>query len=146
MADTYSFLGFYCLMPPRDAFALATSSVEAALDIEPELAEAHVSFGLLQLGGVWDWDGAARAFKRAIDLDPANALARTYLSWVRVLLGDLEEAQADAERAQDIDPLSPLLNAVRRLHVLSVARLRARASASARRRWRSTRIFSSRST
>jgi serine/threonine protein kinase/tetratricopeptide (TPR) repeat protein len=111
LADTYSFLGFYCLMPPRKAFELATSSVEAALDIEPDLADAHVSFGLLQLGALWDWEGAERAFKRAIELDPANALARTYLSWVHVLLGEIEQAQADAEEAQDIDPLSPLLNA-----------------------------------
>lgn len=111
LADTYSFLGFYCLVRPRDAFAIAKTSVERALTLDEGLAEAHTSLGLLKLGGDWDWHAAVRAFKRAIELDPSHAPARIYLSWTLVLLGRFEEAHEEAERAQDIDPLSPQLNA-----------------------------------
>jgi tetratricopeptide (TPR) repeat protein len=111
LADTYSFLGFYCLVRPRDAFAIAKTSVERALALDEGLAEAHTSLGLLKLGGDWDWHAAVRAFRRAIEIDPSHAPARIYLSWTLVLLGRFEEAHEEAERAQDIDPLSPQLNA-----------------------------------
>jgi eukaryotic-like serine/threonine-protein kinase len=111
LADTYSFLGFYCLVRPRDAFAIAKTSVERALALDEGLAEAHTSLGLLKLGGDWDWHAAVRAFRRAIEIDPSHAPARIYLSWTLVLLGRFDEAHEEAERAQDIDPLSPQLNA-----------------------------------
>jgi eukaryotic-like serine/threonine-protein kinase len=111
LADTYSFLGFYCLVRPRDAFAMARQSAEIALHLDSRLADAHVSRGLTRLGGDWRWEDAARSFERAIELDPAHGLARIYLSWVYVLLGRADEARGQAERAQDIDPMSPTLNA-----------------------------------
>ena len=111
LADTFSFLGFYCLMRPRTAWAIATRSVDEALRLDPRLPEAHTSLGLIQLGALWDWEGAARAFQRAFELDPAQTLPRIYLSWVRVLEGRIDDAHITAEEAQDIDPLSPTLNA-----------------------------------
>jgi len=111
LADTYSFLGFYCLVRPRDAFAVARTSVHQAMALDARLAEVHTSLGLLKLGIEWDWPGAAQAFRRAVEIDSAHALARIYLSWVQVLLGEASEAEEQAERAQDIDPLSPTLNA-----------------------------------
>ncbi len=111
LADTYSFLGFYCIVKPKRAFEIAAVSVAKALHLDPRLAEVHTSLGLLRLGHHWDWQGAAQAFRRAIELDSAHALARIYLSWTHVLLGDTADAEAQAEAAQDIDPLSPNLNA-----------------------------------
>ena len=111
LADTYSFLGFYCLIRPRSAFELAQKSADLALALDSRLADAHVSLGLTRLGGTWQFEEAARSFERAIELDPAYGFARIYLSWVYVLLGRPAEAHDEAERAQDIDPLSPILNA-----------------------------------
>ena len=50
LADTYSFLGFYCLMRPRSAFELADKSAAIALQLDSRLADAHVSQGLTRLG------------------------------------------------------------------------------------------------
>jgi eukaryotic-like serine/threonine-protein kinase len=111
LADTYSFLGFYCLIRPRQAFAIAEKAANDALRLDPDLAEAHTALGLVRLGGHWDWDGAMRSFRRAIDIDPTQALARIYLSWILVLIGQSGEAHEEAGRAQDIDPVSPTLNA-----------------------------------
>jgi len=111
LADTYSFLGFYCLVRPRDAFSIARSSVEKAIALDPRLAEVHTSLGLIRLGGEWDWHGALQSFRHAVAIDSAHALSRIYLSWVHVLLGQPTEAEEQAEHAQDIDPLSPTLNA-----------------------------------
>jgi TolB-like protein/tetratricopeptide (TPR) repeat protein len=111
LADTYSFLGFYCLMRPRTAFDLARTSAERALELAPDLADAHTSLGLVRLGGEWNWEAARQSFQRAIELDPGYGLNRVYHSWVLVLLGRTAEAHAEAERAQDVDPLAPVLNA-----------------------------------
>jgi serine/threonine-protein kinase len=111
LADTYSFLGFYCLVRPRTAFEFAQRSAEAALKLDETLADAHVSLGLTRLGGSWEFERAAHSFERAVELDPAHGLARIYLSWVYVLMGRVAEAHEEAERAQDLDPLSPTLNA-----------------------------------
>ena len=111
LADTYSFLGFYSLKPPRRMFEEALKASQRALELDPELAEAHTSLGLVRLGGEWAWEEARRSFERALELDPNNGLARTFLAWVHVLLGNITEAHQEAERAQDLDPLSPTLNA-----------------------------------
>ncbi len=111
LADTFSFLGFYSLMRPRTAFTNAATHAREALRLDPSLAEAHTSLGLVKLGGDWDWDGAMSEFSSAITLDPTQALARIYLSWTHVLRNEITEAHQQAERAQDIDPLSPILNA-----------------------------------
>lgn len=111
LADTYSFLGFYCLVRPRDAFRVARTSVEAALDLDDRSSDAQTSLGLIKLGGDWDWGAALEAFTRAVALNPASGLARIYRSWLLSLLGRIDEAEVEAERAQDIDPLSPTLNA-----------------------------------
>lgn len=111
LADTYSFLGFYSLRRPRTAYADAEGHARQALELDPDLAQAHTSLGLVKLGGDWNWEGARASFQEAIRLDPSHALARCYLSWTHVLLDRVAEAHAEAERAQDIDPLSPMLNA-----------------------------------
>jgi eukaryotic-like serine/threonine-protein kinase len=111
LADTYSFLGFYSLIRPRDAFDKAREHALQALLLEPSLAQAHISLGIVRLGADWDWDGAIDAFQRALSLDKTQALAHVYLSWTYVLQGHMQEAHAAAGRAQDCDPTSPLLNA-----------------------------------
>jgi len=110
LADANAFLGFYSLQQPRTAFAEARVAAERALAIDPDLPEAHTSLALVKLGDEWDWPAAERAFRRAIELDPSQALARIYLSWLLVLDGDVAGGIAEARTAQEAEPLSPLVN------------------------------------
>lgn len=121
LADANAFLGFYSLRQPRAAFAEARSAAERALAIDPELPDAHTSLALVKLGDDWDWAGAEREFRRALDLDPAHAFARIYLSWLLVLTGDFAGGLAEARRAQELEPLSPLVNSGA-AHTLFLAR------------------------
>jgi tetratricopeptide (TPR) repeat protein len=111
LADTFSFLGFYSLVLPRGAFESARKHALEAQRLDPSLAQAHTSLGLVKLGADWDWDGAKAEFREAIRLDATQALARIYLSWTLVLQGQPDEAHEQAKLAQDCDPTSPLLNA-----------------------------------
>ena len=111
VADAYTFIGFYSLQRPRDAFANAGAAVRRALEIDPLLAEAHTSLALLKLGNEWDFAGAERELRRALELDPSQPLPRIYLAWVLILRGDIAGGIVEARRAQELEPLSPLVNA-----------------------------------
>ena len=111
LADAYSFSGIYSVQKPRAAFALASAAVERALAIDPDLPEAHTSLAFIRVSSDWNWPGAEREFRRALDLDPTQTLARIYLSWLMVLQGDHAGAVIEARRAQEMEPVSPLVNA-----------------------------------
>jgi len=111
LADAYSFMGVYAVQKPRAAFALASAAAERALAIDADLPEAHTSLAFIRVSNDWNWPEAEREFRRALDLDPTQTLARLYLSWLMVLQGDRAGAVIEARRAQEIEPLSPLVNA-----------------------------------
>ena len=111
LADAYSFMGIYAVQKPRDAFALAEPAVARALAIDPDLPEAHASLAFIRVSSDWNWPEAEREFRRALDLDPTQTLARLYLSWLMVLQGDHAGAVIEARRAQEVEPLSPQVNA-----------------------------------
>jgi eukaryotic-like serine/threonine-protein kinase len=106
VANAYNFLGLYSLMKPNLAFAVARQSAERALDIEEALAAAHAELALAKFGGDWDWEGSERGFRRALNLDPANALVHIYYSWLLMLLGREDAAFAEAEAGHTLAPTS----------------------------------------
>lgn len=109
VADAYAIIGFYSFQKPRLAFAKARAAAERALAIDPDLPEAHTSLALINLGD-WAWPQADRQFRRALELDPRQAMARVYWSWLMVLQGDSAGAMIQARTAQEMEPLSPLVN------------------------------------
>ena len=113
LANAYNFLGFYALIKPKLAFAVAGRSAERALDIEPALGAAYVELALAKFGGDWDWDEAERAFRRGLALDPANPLAHVHYSWLLVLLGRDEAAMTEVRRGQALASSSRLVAGAR---------------------------------
>ena len=83
----------------------AEEAVQRALALEPDLAEAHASLGLLH-GNRRDGPAAARQLERAVELRPSYAEAHNWLSWLNLLLGNGEQALRSAARAVELDPLS----------------------------------------
>jgi serine/threonine-protein kinase len=104
LGTAYEFLGFYCLMKPVLAFSVARQSIERALALDETLAVAHAELALIRFGGDWDWDGAEQAFRRALALDPGNAMTRICYSWLLMLLGRDDAAFAEANAAQALAP------------------------------------------
>jgi tetratricopeptide (TPR) repeat protein len=111
VADVYTLVAFYSVMRPRKAFAEAAAAVRRALELDPNLPEAHASLALVTLGNDWDFPAAERELRRALELDPTQVLSRIYLSWVLILRGDEAPGVLEAKRAQEMEPLSPLVNA-----------------------------------
>ncbi len=113
VASAYNFLGFYSLVKPTLAFAVAAGAAERALGVDPSLGTAWIEVALAKFGGEWDWDGAEAAFRRGLALDAANPLAHVHYSWLLVLLGRDDAAYAEARRGHDLAPASRLVAGAR---------------------------------
>ena len=81
-----------------------------ALEIDDTLAEAHTSLGLVKEHYEWDWTGAEKEFKRAIELNPNSAAAHLWYGDFLSNTGRLEEGMRETKRAQQLDPLSLIIN------------------------------------
>ena len=78
MATAYSNLGGVLgYVSPREAAPQAKEAVTRALQLDETLDEAHYVLGSLKLYYEWDWPGAEREFKRAIQLNPNHAAAHS---------------------------------------------------------------------
>ena len=83
-----------------------------ALELDDTLAEAHTALGVVRSGYDWDWPGAEKEFQRAIELNPNYDHARyCYSLYCLTPLGRLDQALREMKRAQELDPLSPAINA-----------------------------------
>ncbi len=109
LADSYYRLSNLYL-PPREAMPKAKAAAMKALEIEEMLAEAHASLGLVRFWYEWDWQGAEREYKRAIELNPGYAIAPLWYGLQLMALGRFDDALAEMKRAQDLDPLSLVIN------------------------------------
>ena len=112
MADSYSLLGSIGTdaMPPNTAMPLAKSAAQKAIELDPDLADGHVSLALVELSYDWDLAGAAREFSRALELNPNSATARHWYSHYFMAAGDLDRATEQMREALRLEPLSPSIN------------------------------------
>jgi serine/threonine-protein kinase len=113
LADCYALLGSdeYGALPAREAMPKAQAAAAKALQIDEEMAEAHVSLAYAKLLYDWDWANAKREYKRAIELNPNYATAHhwyaiTYLT----ATGQHTKAISEMRRACSLDPLSLIIN------------------------------------
>ncbi len=96
-------------VPQNERYPKGKAALLKALEIEPDLAEAHASLGGL-LGAEWDWAGAEKEFKRAIELNPNYPTAHQWYGEFLVQFGRFTESQNEMKRALDLDPLSLIIN------------------------------------
>jgi tetratricopeptide (TPR) repeat protein len=110
LADSYIVLGEYSLLPAKEAFPRAREAATKALDLDDTLAEAHNALAAVKENYDWDWPGAEREYRRAIELNPGYATAHQWYGELLAELGRHEEALTEIKRAQQFDPLSLIIN------------------------------------
>ncbi len=108
LSDSYSVLGYYNYLPPKEAYSRAKGAAAKALEIDDTLAEAHASLANLRHYD-WNWSKAERELKRAIELNPNYATAHHWYGLHLEEMGQFDRAMAEMRRAQELDPLSLII-------------------------------------
>lgn len=107
MADALMLLGLYDIVAPSQAFPKSKASAERAIQLEPELAQAHVAMAQVALFYEWDVAAADRSVNLALQLNPSCGPAYEVLSIVLSVQARHDEALRQAQEAERVDPLSP---------------------------------------
>ena len=105
-ASSISPLAFFGFITMREAESRNSQLITKALEIDSALAEAHAAQGEFKLFIEWDWAGAERAFKRALELNPNEQLTHLLYPDLLLLKRQTAEAIAMEEKAFEKDPLS----------------------------------------
>ncbi|HXJ59934.1 MAG TPA: adenylate/guanylate cyclase domain-containing protein [Verrucomicrobiae bacterium] len=109
LASSYVLLPQSAAVPAREAIPKARAAARRALELDGRLAEAHAVLGTCAQYD-WDWVGAEQEYQEALRLNPNHATSHHWYSiFLREWLGKNKEALAEIRKAQELDPLSPII-------------------------------------
>lgn len=94
-----------------DAYVKAESAGRQAIKLDPNLAEAQLAQAEICMYVNWDFHGAEKYFKRAVELNPNLSLAHYHYAWALFLFGRNDEALVEHELAWKCDPFNPVMTA-----------------------------------
>jgi eukaryotic-like serine/threonine-protein kinase len=106
VATYHSWLGVFSIMPFAECAAAAYEAASTAVELDPNLAEAHTALGQAILFRDFAWASAEHHLVRAIELDPNYAPARVLYALQLVKEGRFTEALREAHIGRDLDPLA----------------------------------------
>ena len=110
LADCYVLLGWNSYLPPKQAFPKAKAAVNSALQLDPDLAEAHTSLAAVLWLHDWQWDKAQTEFERSVELGPNYPTGNHWYAEFTMTMGRCTEAIGRFRKSQDLDPLSLIIN------------------------------------
>jgi len=110
LADAYSTLPGYSATPAGEVAPKARAAASRAIELDPNLAEAHASLANIMMGLDADPAGAEKELRRAIELNPNYPTAHHWYGLLLGSLGRFDEAKREILRAQQLDPLSLIIN------------------------------------
>jgi eukaryotic-like serine/threonine-protein kinase len=109
VANAYGVLSSYG-SAPNDVMPKSNAAAEKALELDPTLARPHAALGANKMQYSWDFSGGEAEFRKAFELDPGDATAHQWFSESLSFIGGrAQEALDEANRAQELDPLSPVI-------------------------------------
>ena len=111
VAEAYTMLSIgFDILPSKEAMPKAREAAQKVLELDPTLAEAYGSLGLVALSYDWDRRAAKKYFQKALELNPNSVSAHQWIEFYWTYMeANLEEATAHLERAQELDPLNLMI-------------------------------------
>jgi serine/threonine protein kinase/Tfp pilus assembly protein PilF len=106
LADYYSVIDDV-FVPARDAEPKAKAAALKALELDDQLAESHEALAAVLFWYEYDWPGAEKELRRAIELNEKLAGAHTLYGWYLTCLGHPENGIGEGRKALALDPLAP---------------------------------------
>jgi len=115
LASAYALLGQvpYDDMSPIEAKPKAREAAEHALQLDPQLGEAHAVLANVSFSYDWNFEAAEREFQRALALGTNDATAHLWYAHYCMVRNRLQQAHEENSRTLAVDPVSPLFNTVR---------------------------------
>jgi TolB-like protein/DNA-binding winged helix-turn-helix (wHTH) protein/Flp pilus assembly protein TadD len=111
LADAYISANNFSLLPRKEVDSKAKYAARKAIEIDNNLAEAHAALAFSTMLFDWDWTNSEMEFRKAINLSPNYGPAHQWYAVSLVSAGRFNEAIAEANEAQHVDPLSLFINA-----------------------------------
>lgn len=108
LAETYILQAQYSDIRSSDVMALAEREAIRSTELDPSLGEAHAALGMIRESH-WDWAGAEREFKLAIEKAPGYATSYHWYFIFLQLMGRDDEALAVIKKGAELDPYSPII-------------------------------------
>ena len=106
LADAYTWLTFWGMLRPSDAWPKGKRAAREALRLDPASAQAHSSLGATTFFFDWEWQESLKLFKNALDLQPGYLDGHQLYGLCLLILGRFDEALPHLERIVQLDPLS----------------------------------------
>jgi TolB-like protein/DNA-binding winged helix-turn-helix (wHTH) protein/Flp pilus assembly protein TadD len=112
LADSYALQGslLYMVLAPRDVMPKSKAAALRALELDSDLGEAYTTLAYVETLYDWDWDKSEADFKHALALKPNYAQAHLWYAMHLAAMGRHGESIAEVKRAQELDPLSLIMN------------------------------------
>jgi serine/threonine-protein kinase len=110
IASGYFYAGLFGAIPAREAFSKMREAAQIALDKDNTLGEAHSFLALAKLHVDFDWVGAEKEFKRAIELNPSLVATHHFYAHFLMATNRIEESAAEIKLTAELDPFSPDMN------------------------------------
>jgi TolB-like protein/Tfp pilus assembly protein PilF len=106
VARAYGLLMGYTVLPQSETDPKIRAAARKALELDDTLAFAHIVWAQSLLWLDWDWQGAERELRRALELNPNSANARHTYAWYLFLVDEPEAGLREIQRAHQIENLS----------------------------------------
>jgi tetratricopeptide (TPR) repeat protein len=106
LASCYGASFHFGFLSSDAAHQQAKTAALKALELDDSLEDAHLALANILYQYDWDWAGAEREFRRALEINPSSASAHRFYSGYLVMVGRYDEALTQAHIAQQLDPLS----------------------------------------
>ena len=110
LADSYNLMASYSTKPLATPFLRAKATALKALSLDDKLAEAHAALAAVKLWREFDWEGAERGFRKAIEMDPSYSTAHLWLALYLAAMDRMDEGLSEVRLALKLDPLSRVIN------------------------------------
>jgi serine/threonine-protein kinase len=109
LADVHHLLAYYGNRPPAELMPKLREFAARAVSLDPGLSGPHVLLADVRYVYEHDWAGAEKEFRRAIDLNPSDAVAHQWYSNFLTASSRFEEASTEIARARALDPLNAVI-------------------------------------
>jgi serine/threonine protein kinase len=110
LGDAFGAMAYYGHIAPAEGFPRAAAAARRALELDPDVADAHITLGIERLFWGWDWTAAERELQTAIRLNPKLALAHSVYGLILAVGGRRDEALKEVMYGRELDPLSLFIN------------------------------------